>query len=54
MKSKFASKYKDRVESIQNADAKIAENRKIADEIARKEKWIWNQKEKLWMIIWKS
>ncbi len=37
-KSKFASKYQDRVESIQNADAKIAENRKIANEIARKEK----------------
>lgn len=37
-KSKFASKYKDRVESIQNADAKIAENRKIAEEISKKQK----------------
>ena len=38
MKSKFATKYKDRVESIQNADTVRAENRRIADEIARKEK----------------
>jgi hypothetical protein len=37
-KSKFATKYKDRVESIQNADAKTAENRKIAEEIARKKR----------------
>ncbi len=36
--SKFKEKYKDRVESIQNVDAKIAENRRIAEEAARKEK----------------
>ncbi len=36
--SKFKEKYKDRVESIQNAEAKIAENRKIAEEIAKAEK----------------
>jgi hypothetical protein len=35
-KSKFATKYKDRVESIQNSDAKAEENRKIAEEIERK------------------
>ena len=36
--SKFKEKYKDRVESIQNVEAKIAENRKIAEEIAKKER----------------
>ena len=35
--SKFKEKYKDRVESIQNVDAKIAENRRIAEEIAKAE-----------------
>jgi len=37
-KSKFSEKYKERVESIQNTDAKIKENRAIAEEIARLEK----------------
>lgn len=37
-KSKFATKYKDRVESIQNADAKIAQNRKKAEEKAKRER----------------
>ena len=37
-KSKFATKYRDRVESIQNADAKIAENRKKAEEKAKRER----------------
>ena len=36
--SKFKEKYKDRVESIQNIEAKIEENRKIAEEIAKMEK----------------
>ena len=36
--SKFKEKYKDRVESIQNTDNKIAENRRIAEEIERMEK----------------
>ena len=36
--SKFAEKYKDRVESIQNADSKIAENRRIPEEIEKMEK----------------
>ena len=36
--SKFKEKYKNRVESIQNADAKIAENRKIAEQIEKMEK----------------
>ena len=36
--SKFKEKYRDRVESIQNADAKIAENRRIAEEIEKMEK----------------
>ena len=36
--SKFKEKYKDRVESIQNVEAKIAENRKIAEEIEKAEK----------------
>ena len=36
-KSKFATKYKDRVESIQNSDAQILENRKIAEEISKME-----------------
>lgn len=35
--SKFKEKYKDRVESIQNVESKIAENRKIAEEIERRE-----------------
>lgn len=48
--SKFKEKYKDRVDSIQNTDAKIKENRKIAEEIERmqrekrKEKQIRTQK----------
>lgn len=37
-KSKFSQKYKERVESIQNTDAKIKENRAIAKEIERLEK----------------
>lgn len=37
-KSKFSEKYKERVESIQNTDAKIKENRAIAEEIARLKK----------------
>ncbi len=37
-KSKFSEKYKERVESIQNTDAKIRENRAIAEEIERMEK----------------
>lgn len=41
--SKFKEKYRDRVESIQNADAKIAENRRIAEEIERME----NEKKKI-------
>lgn len=36
--SKFTEKYKDRVESIQNTDAKTAENRKIAEEIEKMER----------------
>lgn len=36
--SKFKEKYKDRVESIQNSDAKTAENRRIAEEIEKMEK----------------
>lgn len=36
-KSKFAVKYKDRVESIQNADTQTIENRKIALEIEKME-----------------
>lgn len=36
--SKFKEKYKDRVESIQNTDAKILENRKIAEAIEKMEK----------------
>ena len=36
-KSKFSEKYKERVESIQNTEAKIKENRAIAEEIARLE-----------------
>lgn len=36
--SRFKEKYRDRVESIQNTDAKIAENRRIAEEIAKMEK----------------
>lgn len=36
-KSKFATKYKDRVQSIQNADTQTIENRKIAEEIAKME-----------------
>ena len=37
-KSKFSEKYKERVESIQNTEAKIKENREIAKEIERLEK----------------
>ncbi len=37
-KSKFSEKYKERVESIQNTEAKIKENRAIASEIERLEK----------------
>ena len=37
-KSKFKEKYKDRVESIQNTEAKIAENRKIAEQIEKMER----------------
>ena len=36
-KSKFKEKYNDRVESIQNTDAKTAENRRIAEEIEKME-----------------
>ena len=36
-KSKFANKYKDRVESIQNSDTQTIENRRIAEEIAKME-----------------
>ena len=36
--SRFKEKYRARVESIQNTDAKIAENRRIAEEIAKMEK----------------
>ena len=36
-KSKFATKYKERVKSIQNADTQTIENRKIAEEIAKME-----------------
>ncbi len=36
--SKFKEKYRDRVESIQNTDKKIKENRKIAEEINKMEK----------------
>ena len=36
--SKFKEKYKDRVESIQNTEVKIAENRRIAEEIEKMEK----------------
>lgn len=35
--SRFKEKYRDRVESIQNTDAKIAENRRIAEEISKME-----------------
>ena len=37
-KSKFSEKYKERVESIQNTEAKIKENRAIAQEVERLEK----------------
>lgn len=37
-KSKFSEKYKERVEAIQNTEAKIKENRAIAKEIERLEK----------------
>lgn len=37
-KSKFSEKYKERVEAIQNTEAKIKENRAIAEEIERLEK----------------
>ena len=37
-KSKFSEKYKERVESIQNTEAKIKENRAIAEEVERLEK----------------
>lgn len=37
-KSKFNKKYKERIESIQNVDAKIKENRAIAEEIEKLEK----------------
>ena len=37
-KSKFSEKYKERVQSIQNTEAKIKENREIAKEIERLEK----------------
>lgn len=36
-KSKFATKYKDRVKSIQNTDTQTIENRKIAEEISKME-----------------
>lgn len=36
--SKFSEKYRDRVEAIQNSDAKIIENRRIAVEIEKMEK----------------
>ena len=36
--SRFKEKYRDRVESIQNTDAKIKENRRIAEEIEKMEK----------------
>ena len=36
--SKFKEKYRDRVESIQNTDAKTAENRRIAEEIEKMER----------------
>ena len=36
-KSKFATKYKDRVESIQNSDTQAIENRRIAEEIEKME-----------------
>lgn len=36
--SKFKEKYRERVESIQNTDAQIAENRRIAEEISKMEK----------------
>ena len=36
--SKFKEKYRERVESIQNTDAKTAENRKIAEEIEKMER----------------
>lgn len=36
--SRFKEKYRDRVASIQNTDAKIAENRRIAQEIEKMEK----------------
>lgn len=36
--SKFKEKYNDRVKSIQNTESKIAENRKIANEIEKMEK----------------
>lgn len=45
-KSKFSEKYKERVESIQNTEAKIKENRAIAEEIARLEKGPKNKKDK--------
>jgi uncharacterized cofD-like protein len=44
--SRFKEKYKDRVESIQNADAKIEENRRIAEEIEKMENAKKSQKNK--------
>jgi hypothetical protein len=43
--SKFSIKYKDRVQSIQNTDTQILENRKIAEEINKMEAKL-NQKKK--------
>jgi len=37
-KSKFSAKYRERIDSIQNADAKIKENRAIAEEIEKQSK----------------
>lgn len=37
-KSKFKEKYKDRVSSIKNTDAKIAENKRIAEQIEKMER----------------
>lgn len=44
-KSKFSEKYKERVESIQNTETKIKENRAIAKEIERLEKGQKNKKQ---------
>lgn len=52
--SKFAEKYKERVNSIQNSDAKMMQNRKIAAEIEKMEKVTKRENSKIKREIKKS